>query len=543
MGIMTRAYHAFRRMFGGRVIVNPLGVEDLETQHDVLQSKEWSFYQEYMRKATERRTRYEEAEKMDEDDLAASVLDLYAESSTQPDVSAGKTVWVTAPQPDVAEIIDKMFNRIELEDHAFALVRSMLKYGDDFEMILTSEENGIEALEWVHPKQVDKDKDRHGTVSGFKLGGNEKDTIKPWDMIHFKMLGRHRDTDYGDPFMTTAATSWKRLRMSEDQAVVHRLRTVAARDVAYIEVGDVSVTEAHRTTRRVMNQMRRDRLYDPASGKLRSDINPLSLDEMIGVPTRLGQKAVEFERLPGEQANLEVADLIFFLKRFLGNVRIPPAFFGFDEGGLFDYSKSLVQHDIRFARGCKKVQRAFLRGLIRLAHIQLAYRGIDIEDPTTQFTLSMVPVSFLDEQQRQELLALRLDVMGKLNEIGSDLKLDKAAWFSFVLQDIGGFPPEIINKLIGSDKDGKEVEGREPLNDNQKKVLKTVLEDSRMLGSLLGVLGIYNSRWFAGRRETLPKKDDAASDRMDQLVEKMKTETEGNGNGKEIAAHDVQPTD
>lgn len=462
----------------------------------------WKFYEEQMKAASDRIARYNEYERMDTDDLTQSVLDAYVENSTQPDLSTNRSIWPVADNSSVRKLIDALFERVQLEDVLYGITYGMCKMGDDFNLVETSEANGIESLQPLKAQEVERVQDQKtGTLQGFKIKDKTENTT-PWDVLQFALIGKNRRSGGGDSILQSAVSAWKRVRMCEDQAVVYRLKSIPGRDVWQYEIGDSSEREANMIGQRLRSRLRTNKLYDPATGAMRTELNPQSIEDMLLIPIRNGKELYRYQRLPGEAASMDVSDLMYFLKRFFGCVRVPMAYFGFDEShGLFEYDKSLLQKDLRFARGCKKIQRSLIKGLTRLIQIQMCYMGLDPKNDENAFVLGMVPVSYLDEQQRSELLDLRLDVVTKLKGFGDELNIDKVAWFTFLMNDIVGLTPDFLSRLLRGDED---VEGQEPLNAQQQEALRRVLADSRIRNRLLRTVGLVPSSDMLSSKEGLP---------------------------------------
>jgi len=458
-----------------------------------------------MEAASDRSGMFDTYKKMDEDDLCSSVLDLYAENATQPDMMSNRTIWPVSGDSRVVNLVEGLFDSIGIEDAAFAIVRTMAKFGVCCESIIRDESGTIVELENQDPQEVEPIFDPNTrNLKGYRVHGQE---VAPWDLLYFRLLGQSRNTFLGDSILHSAVSSWKRVRMCEDQAVLYRLRSIPGRDVWKVEVGpETSINEALRVVKKVRQAIRSQLMYSASESKLRTDYNPLSVEDSYFLPTRGGTPIYEVDRTSGESATQDVADLLYFLKRFFGNVRVPMAYFGFDEsGGLFEHDRSLVQKDIRFARGCKKLQRAFVRGVYRLCQIQCMYRRVDVTEPSFDLRLAMVPMSYLEEQQRQELLDIRLNVMDRLARLGSDLDLDHEAWFQYIMRDIGGFTPSMVKRFLGDTA----IEGGESLSERHQRALNTLLGDPQFKSRIQDLIGAYMPRMNTRNDGALPESKEA----------------------------------
>ncbi len=449
------------------------------------QSALYDWYAKLQHRVVDRATRYQEYDKVDCEGISHSILDLHADSICQYDLTTGKTVWPVSRNPVVKKIIDDLFLRIGLEDNCYSLVRSMCKYGDDFELTLTSEENGIEQLYYMSPAAINRKTDDFGVLRAYitEEGGVE---IAPWYCVHWKMPSSDRSQNYGDSIFTSTLMDWRRLRMAEDQELLGQLRNSGAKDVWSVEVGGVSSNEAQRRVLEFSQQMTRKQYTDQQS-RLRTDMDAYSVDDTFYIPMVDGKPLHKFDRVPAQPVDSNIVCVTYFLKRFFSDMRVPPSYFGFDsgDGHIFDYSKALIQQDLRFSRTCKKIQRAFLVGLVQLCKIQLCYKGLDPNDATNGFSLVMVPVTILEETQRNELIKLRIELAQQISRFASEGAaesdppiLDNKSWLSWILSDICLFDDQLIQHLLPKDK-RKELEGTQPLSDGHKRAIKKTLTDSQ----------------------------------------------------------------
>jgi len=217
---------------------------------------------------------------------------------------------------------------------------------------------------------------------------------------------------------------------------------------------------------------------------------PVGIDEDIFWPT-FPESNSRIERLQGSSNTDNVYDVLLMIRKLFAALRCPPGYFGFDrEGGGWETGKALAQQDIRWARGCKSVQRGCTKGWARLLKIHLALKGIDPSLPKNRFSVHQSPVSILDEQMKADLYEARIRAMDALNRIIGDLEgLNRKAWFNWLLSNLAGFSPEFLNKFVEESKDsGAGVEGLvgKSLDGNDGRKLVEILS-STSSGILRGI--------------------------------------------------------
>jgi len=448
----------------------------------------WAHYQQQMELEVERAKMYREFDLMDDDDIISAALELYCDDACQVDIQTNKTVWAKSANPDIEEAVNGLLDRINVEDDIFALIRELAKYGDSFSgILLSSREDGTPSGVWdiipVQPSFVHRHEDELHRLQGFSLGAqpNEDKISHPWDYVHWRLRGKRRGSKYGYSILAPARRPYRRLRMAEDALLIYRLRRAPDRFVFKFKgLANMSVADRIRIMNRYRTEIRKKQLIDPATGTIRAEMDPLAIDMDIFVDNDL----MDVDRLAGSAQVNTVMDIDYFRKRLFSCLRIPPDYMGFVEArGGFISKSPLVEQDIQFARGVKRLQRAGIEGFIRLAQIDLAWRGIDTTCKENEFTIHMMPVSYLDELRRAELAEIRSRIIGHLKEIGKNLEVDQAAWISYVAQ-MSGLPDEVVHG-VGEDAVSAGLQGKLELSEEAKQGLAKLIESNSSLRSLI----------------------------------------------------------
>ena len=418
----------------------------------------WQWYTQQLELSQERLDLYRDYAEMDQDDVISSVLDAVAEDATQRDFMTDKMIWCESVNPQIEKEANETLERLDAEDHAPGICRETAKNGDCFEYLHHQRGHGVIAHEFVPPEQVWR-YERAGRLSGFTMSEqpvpNPEHLMLPWQFCHFLRRGgrRYPGVQYGDAWIRPARRIYRKLQMSEDAMVMYRLKMAPDRDVYYIDVGEAPPDQQVAIVKMWKRLFKKNISYDPGTGLLRGELNPLAYDEDIFWPTKDGNDS-RVERLSGSANVGEIFDVEFLVNRLFSALRAPKDYFGFGDSGGFDRGKSLEQQDIRWARGVKAIQLACTRGYSRIVQIDFALRGIDPTLPTNEFTIKMTPVSALDEIQRADLYDIRLRSMEGLTRLVSDMDgLNKKQWFRFLLHKFGGFRDGFLDQFMEQAKD------------------------------------------------------------------------------------------
>lgn len=436
----------------------PPGVGGMGAEGGPQSAFTWDWYRTQLELSQERLDLYRDYMEMDQDDLIAAVLDAISEDATQRDFMSEKVVWVESQNPQIEEACNATLERLDAEDNAPGICRETAKMGDCFEFVHHQRGYGVVAHEFVQPQMVWR-YERAGRLAGFTMGEqpepNSEKLMLPWQFIHFMRVGgrRYPGVQYGDAWIRPARRLYRKFRMVEDAMIMYRIRMAPDRDVYYIDVGSAPPDEQVAIVKMWKRLFKKNVSYDPSTGILRGEVNPLAYDEDIFWPTKDGNSS-RVERLSGSSNVGEIFDVEFLVNRMFSALRAPKEYFGFgDSSGIFDRGKSLEQQDIRWARGVKGVQHSVTRGYARLLQIDLALKGIDPTAPGNEFVVKMTPVSALDEIQRADLYDARLRSMEGLTRLVVDLEgLNRKAWFKFLLEKFGGFRQGFFDKFVDEAK-------------------------------------------------------------------------------------------
>lgn len=418
----------------------------------------WELFQKAVATTRDRKTRYLEYDRMDENSDIHASLDAYADECAPTNREKKRSVWVTGPDQDINDELHKMLDTIKIEDMMYGLARSLAKYGDDFEQVFYDDERGVYMIKYIEPNRVDRVVDDQNRLRGFKVEGlkslsatTQVGVADPWDFVHFKINGTIRD-GWGESILFGVQKIYRTLEMLETATALYRLARAADRNVFYVDVGTASSDQAYNTVQLWRQTYRKRKWFESqgnekGSGGVDFKHNPIDILEDIWWPIKKDSQS-RVEKLQGSNNVGDIADIEYFRNKLRYALGIPPEYFGGgDQGsGLFRSDAGLVQQDMKFARKCTRLQRAIKAGVRRLCQIHLALRGVAPAD--MQFEVSMEPLSYLEEMQRMEAMMTRVTVLQGLVEMGMALGFDPQAWSEFLLEDIMAMDDERIAEFL-----------------------------------------------------------------------------------------------
>jgi hypothetical protein len=411
-----------------------------------------------LRMDADRKKRLSLFDEMDSFGLVSSVLDLYAEESTQPDYDKQRRVWIESSKSSMVKQGDLCLTNLQIEDRVTGIARRIAKYGDEFRRHIYEAGKGVLGWRSVNAGDITRIEDRYARLVGFKEDGKtyrQKSRTEswPWDYTHFRLLGKDKDDLYGTSMLEAMFRPWRQLALTEDSMLMYRLRRAPDRNAVFVNVGTMDPTEAAQWLNTYRKKFRKHEFVDPASANYKKQYNPLTPLEDVFLAVRNGDE-VRVETLSGSGNIGEVYDLEYFRDAFFGSARVPKAYLGFE--GEINAKATLIMQDVRFARGCKRLRSAVIQGIRNTLDIHFVLSGepgseANSYDPTkaeNAYVVQMSPISYLDEFERLELVQLRFQILEAQMRVGTDLQLDTRVWASYILLNYAKLPEELVLRLL-----------------------------------------------------------------------------------------------
>lgn len=406
----------------------------------------------------DRRKRVALFDEMDSFGLVSSVLDLYAEETTQPDYDKQRRVWIESNNKGMVTQGDICLTNLQIEDRVTGIARRLAKYGDEFRRHIYEAGKGVLGWRVTQPGEVQRVEDRYARLVGFKEAGKmyrqkSRDVSWPWDYTHFRLMGKDKDDLYGTSMLEAMFRPWRQLALTEDAMLMYRLRRAPDRNAVFVNVGSMDPTESAHWLNVYRKKFRKHEFVDPASAEYRKQYNPLTPLEDVFLAVRNGDE-VRVEPLSGAGNVGEVYDLEYFRDAFFGAARVPKAYLGFE--GDINAKATLVMQDVRFARGCKRLRSGLIQGIRNTLDIHYVLSGepgqasnrYDPSKPENAYVVQMSPISYLDEFERLELVQLRFQILEAQMRVGTDLQLDTRVWASYILLNYAKLPEDLVVRLL-----------------------------------------------------------------------------------------------
>lgn len=407
---------------------------------------------------TDRRKRYEIFEEMDTFDLIQASMDVYAEEVTQVDNDRERTVWVESKDPKFVNAANDFFTNVMMEDQAFALARRTALLGDSIRRLVYQTGKGILSWQFVHPRDVDRVKDKYNRLIGFRQAGMifrppiDYPTSWPWDYVHFRVLGKDDNSDYGSSFAAPMHRPWRLLTLYEDSGIRFVLKRSGAQNVFFVDVGNEDEDDAIEHVKSFAGRFSQKEYVDPSSPAYKRSANPWSPVGDVFIPVRPGDAQSSRVEPLVSSATFGDKDLLdHYRNKFFAASRIPKSYMGWE--GDVNAKATLAQQDVRFARGLKRLRRTLIYGTRNALDIHYALlnqpgeeRQFDLSK--SEYEVKMPAISYLDEYERLELAQVRAGIVEQLAGLGQSLALNGKVWAAYVLVNFARLPEKIVTRLL-----------------------------------------------------------------------------------------------
>ena len=425
--------------------------EKRKRQSDGVYNQEWQGYS-WVTEATQaledRPSRYRDYRdecKVPELDQS---LNIYSDNATQFNIHK-MVMEIESDNSKIVETLEKLFfENLDMNGDLWKIVRNTCKFGDEFaEIIVDDKENpkNVISIERIKKPENMRRIEKEGNLIKFQyvLDEKEEKTIdyQPWEIVHFR-IDDEEFSPYGRSIFEAGRKTWKKLSLMEDAMMIYRLSRAPERRVFYVDVGNISSKEANKYIEQLKRQFRKKQYINPNTGEVDEKANILGTDEDFYIPVRQGSSGTRIETLPGGQNLGEIDDVKYFRDQVLRSMGVPAGYLGgtTEGAGTYDPKSYLSNQEIQFSRTIERVQRLIIKGLEKIAIIQLALQGFPAAD-MKNFKIKLTPPSNVDQMMDIEIRNAQFGLIQSIKSIEGFLPND------WIYKEILGMNDHDINKI------------------------------------------------------------------------------------------------
>ena len=374
-------------------------------------SQGYSWVQQHVATSENRENRYREYKEMCKVPELNQGLTIYADNATQYDINKN-VLEVQSDNNKIIEILNVLFfENLDMNANLWHHVKNMCKFGDEFLEVTVdnpkSPKHIISLERFRHQYRVERI-EKNGNLEKFQYVKSKDEMSKdvrdfqPWQIVHLRIEDEEYDP-YGRSVFEAGRKLWKRLSLMEDAMLVYRISRAPERRVFYIDVGQLSTKEANKFIEEVKRRFKKKKFVNPHTGEIDEKANPLAVDEDFFIPIRQNSTGTRIETLPDGQNLGEIDDVKYFKDGILRTMGIPIGYLGGAEaGGGYDSKSYLSAQEIQFSRTIERVQKLAVKGLEKIAIIELAFNKIPPEE-LKNFKVRLTPPSNVDQLMEIEV--------------------------------------------------------------------------------------------------------------------------------------------
>jgi len=144
-----------------------------------------------------------------------------------------------------------------------------------------------------------------------------------------------------------------------------------------------------------------------------------SVDEDFFIAVRENSQGTRIETLPPGQNLGEIDDVKYFKDMILKTLGIPSGYLGgATEGATYDPKSYLSNQEVQFARTIERIQKFIVKGLEKVAIIQLALQKFEGDD-LKNFKIKLTPPSNVDQLMEIEIRTQQFALVQSVKAIAS----------------------------------------------------------------------------------------------------------------------------
>lgn len=485
---------------------NTGGKNDLETKDEVQDVFEgvsdqnvWKLIHKLRELERDRERLHDDYEKMSEDSVIKSAMEMMADDATQTDLEREKSAWIESKEGSknngvIDDLNEWLQDDIRIEKKLWTYAINVIKQGELYLKTYASseefeKESGKDLGDYFKLESNSlniSDLMKWGDTVGYYVNEEKKGVVyPPEDYIHFisdrgynrediKII-ENEDTEeeeireftvrYGTSFLDAARQSYKVLRLMEDIMLMSRIVRSAMYRLFQIDVGSAGRKETIKIINEIKRSIESRETFDKMGDLFNSEKSPIPMNSNIYSPKRNGKGQIDAQEIGGHVNVKDIVDIEYFRNKVFAALKIPKAFLGFENelpGQMGSGGTSLTKMDIRYARTVKRIQTVIKEGIKDMCNFYLEVN--DKKDKIGTFKVKMAKISSAEDIEKSEELKNRVQMADSINSLVSrdfESLLKKRDLLVWLVEDVIG-----IEGMKDSIKDEDEIDEEDMNNDN-----------------------------------------------------------------------------
>lgn len=350
-------------------------------------------------------------------------MEIYASETCTPNEN-GETINIFSSSEKVVNTIKELFDRIGIYDKDYSIVKNICSFGDEFyENIFSKDGKKILNINKI-PRSFIARKEKNGTLQYFYIrknkdmknaedssyvfdysgsrgsSNNKIEEIDPIRILHWRVTD-DMYSPYGRSILDSVIGPIEELKLMENALVISRITRAPERRIYNVNVGNAAGEKGIAIAREIVSRTKQKSILNKSNSRGGVDKNYdfFGQSEDVILPFRPGEEKSTIDTLPQLNAVSDLADLEFIRDRIFPGLGIPRQYL-FDDT-FANANTNLSNKSIQFAKRIRRIQKAFIFNLYKLAYIQLRMAGISPKE-YSDLVITMNNPSNVDQKEKIE---------------------------------------------------------------------------------------------------------------------------------------------
>ena len=211
---------------------------------------------------------------------------------------------------------------------------------------------------------------------------------------------------------------YQELKLLEDSMLLNRVTRSSIIRLLQLEVGDMPKSQVSLQLKRLKNLIEQKNMTDKNQGTFYSQAAPGPMDNVVYTTTRNGKGTISMNNIGGDVDVKSISDVDYFSNKLYGGLKIPKQFLGQDIDGGLGNGTSLTKIDSRYARTIKRIQNAYIQGIITLINLYAIDKNLD--NYVNSFTIKMTSPATVEDSERDEQMSSKMQLISDFIDLLGD---------------------------------------------------------------------------------------------------------------------------
>jgi len=377
--------------------------------------------------------RIDEYKKMLKNGYVKRAVKIYTSSQINKNLE-GRIISLKTSVSKYKEILYNLFFvRLNIEDDLSKIAYQCNSYGEYFMILIPNSYKNpkyIKTYQFIkNPKRV-RVLEKEEKIIGYLVDGEKY--YFPYEVVHFKYDTGEFDP-YGEATIEGAREAWRHYKLLKDFMIIQRMENAEKTAIVY-PIGNKNKKEAREYGQLIRNSFRKQSYLD-SEGNIKTTINPSSFFERFYIPVKKSGEKIDIIPVKGATPISQQDDVSIALDEMIRAFAILNAYMGVESGGEIA-NATLAQLDVNFAKSVEEKNNFLIRGLYKMAYVELILQGVIHQSDYNMFEISLTAPSDLAEQRLLQGLSEKFNAVSSLLQFELPKKFIMKKYLGFSEKDL-----------------------------------------------------------------------------------------------------------